>query len=101
MAKSVYCIYTCNAWKDKSSMHLCAVCTTLKHVRRIILAGIKNEIFSFDHDNGDSFKTRAKHFRDAFDKAIMDSDKDQTLHVLARVNYAYVEEVAVNENPFL
>lgn len=101
MAKTVYCIYACNTWKDRSSMRLCTVCTTLKHVRRIILAGIKNEVFSFDHNDGDSFKTQAKHFRDAFDKSIMDSDKDQALRVLAQVNYAYVEEVAINENPFL
>lgn len=101
MAKSVYCIYTCDVWKDKSSMRLCAVCTTLKHVRRIILTGIKNEVFSFGHEDGGSFKTRAKRFRDTFDKAVLSGDADQVWRVLGRVDYAYVEVVTVNENPFV
>lgn len=101
MSKTVYIIYTCDQWKTKSSMRLCAVCTTLKHVRRIVSAGIKNKAFSFDHEYGDSYATCAKTFRTAFDGATQIGGEDQVMDVLGRVDYAYVEPVIVNENPFV
>jgi len=70
-------------------------------MRRVISTGIKNEVFSFDHEHGDSFAKRAKAFRSAFDKAALEGDEDQVLRMLGHVDYALVETITVNENPFL
>lgn len=99
MSKEVYCIYTCDAWKDRSSMALQAVCTSLTKLRAIISNGIRAELFCFD-DEDLSFDKQAKQFRDAYNAEQANTGTIPTA-TLDRVKYVYVETAVLNDNPFL
>lgn len=100
MSKQVYCVFTCNAWKEHSSMHLQAVCTSLTKLRTIISDGIRAEFFCFD-DEDTSFKKQAKLFRAAFNNERMSCGESLPEETLNRVKYAYVETAVLNDDPFL
>lgn len=99
MKKDIYCIFTCDEWRSTNSMRLVAVCTNLKHVKRIISDGIKREVFVFDSDENVSFVKQAANFRRAWDEAIEDG-ADTAIDVIDRLKYGHIIAMTPNENPF-
>lgn len=100
MSKQVYCVYTCNGLKERSSMRLQAVCTSLTKLRTIVSDGIRAEFFCFD-DEHTSFKKQAKLFRTAFNEERETYGEMLPETTLNRVKYAYVETAELNDNPFM
>lgn len=99
MSKQVYCVFSCNAWKEYSSMRLQAVCTSLTKLRTVISDGIRAEVFCFDDESAPP-KKQAKLFRDAFNEECAAYGEIFPGTTLDRVKYAYVETAELNDNPF-
>lgn len=100
MKKDIYCIYTCDEWRSTNSMRLSAVCTNLKHVKRIITDGIKREVFVFDSSDNTSFDKQAANFRQTWDEALK-SGIEMAIEVTSQLKYGHVVRMTVNENPFI
>ena len=93
----VYCVFTCDAWKSQSSMNLCTVCTSASALRRVLLDGIRNEVFDFGDDSA-TFAKNAKKFAAAWHQNQVGNSIPWD--VVNNVKYAFVEEAITNSNPF-
>lgn len=98
MAKTVYCLFNCNEWKERSSMRLCAVCTSLSKLRAIIASGIRSEVYLYQRTDATSARKQEKQFKADWKNAIQNGESP--LDLLDSLQYAYVEEVVQNKNPF-
>lgn len=79
-------------------MRLCAVCTSLSKLRTIIASGIRSEVYLYQRTDATSARKQEKQFKADWKNAIQNGESP--LDLLGSLQYAYVEEVVQNKNPF-
>ncbi len=99
MAKKLFCVFTCNEWKERTSFRLSGVYSSLTKLKAAIASGIRNEVFLYNRTDATSAQAQEKQFKADWGKAIKAGDS--VLSLLDNTTYLYVDVVRVNENPFV
>ncbi len=89
--KNIYILYTCNEWKEYSSMSLVVASTSIRRIKSIIIQKIKDDDMEYKRGWNDISKTKQiKMLRE-------DWNEKGSNFVFDNLDYGYVEVVADGE----